>query len=195
MANLTANQIAGYAQQAGFRGADITKAVAIAFAESGGNPRSINRANRNGSTDYGLMQINSVHKSLLAAGNWSDPLSNMQMARRIFLDAGGKWTPWATYNSGSYRLYMGKAAGATYTTSAAATSAPASGGAPDAGTVPADPGAPATDTAAPVGDVGIGSLPRLAYGLVGGLALVWALYQISGAEIPAGLKAAAVLAA
>lgn len=34
---------------------------AIAKVESGGNPRAVNTVNRNGTVDYGLMQVNSVH--------------------------------------------------------------------------------------------------------------------------------------
>ena len=34
---------------------------AIASVESGGNPRAVNSVNRNGTVDYGLMQVNSVH--------------------------------------------------------------------------------------------------------------------------------------
>jgi soluble lytic murein transglycosylase-like protein len=37
----------------------------IIAAESGGNPRAINRANSNGTVDYGLMQINSSHLPVL----------------------------------------------------------------------------------------------------------------------------------
>lgn len=40
---------------------------AIIRVESSGNPAAINRANRNGTVDYGLMQINSIHLPRLAA--------------------------------------------------------------------------------------------------------------------------------
>jgi len=40
---------------------------AIIRVESGGNPQAINRANRNGTTDFGMMQINSFHLPRLAA--------------------------------------------------------------------------------------------------------------------------------
>jgi len=41
--------------------------LAIAQVESGLNPRAINNANRNGTQDVGLMQINSVHLPRLRA--------------------------------------------------------------------------------------------------------------------------------
>lgn len=38
---------------------------AIAQTESGQNPNAVNCANRNGTCDYGIMQVNSVHFSML----------------------------------------------------------------------------------------------------------------------------------
>ena len=39
--------------------------IAIAQTESGQNPNAINCANKNGSCDYGIMQINSTHLPML----------------------------------------------------------------------------------------------------------------------------------
>ena len=80
MATLTRGQIANAARAAGFPESQIPMAVAVAMAESGGNPRATNNANRNGSSDYGLWQINTVHSSLLASGNKYDPADNAKMA-------------------------------------------------------------------------------------------------------------------
>lgn len=86
--------------------------VAIALAESGGRTQALNTSNRNGSTDHGLFQINSVHKALLEQYDWKDPVQNAKMALRIYRDAGSKWTPWSVYKSGSYRkFYTGSAGG------------------------------------------------------------------------------------
>lgn len=98
--------VASLAYKAGFRDDDVAMAVAIAKAESQWNPLAVNDQNANGSTDFGLMQINSIHASLLATGDWKKPLDNMQMAFQIFTDAGAEWTPWATFNSGSYKQYL-----------------------------------------------------------------------------------------
>lgn len=45
---------------------------AIIKVESGGNPAAVNRANRNGTVDYGLMQVNSIHLPRLAAHGVDD---------------------------------------------------------------------------------------------------------------------------
>jgi cell wall-associated NlpC family hydrolase len=109
MARLTAGQIAGAAQAAGFRGANLTIATAIALAESSGDSLATH-VNSDGSTDYGLWQINSVHAALLAAGTWSDPNSNAAMAFSVS-GSGTSFTPWATFNSGAYLAFMSEAQG------------------------------------------------------------------------------------
>lgn len=93
---------------AGFTGQDLVIMTAIDGAESGYVPTATHR-NSNGSTDYGLAQINSVHAGILASGPWADPYANARMARQVWAEAGGSWRPWATYNSGSYLKFMPKA--------------------------------------------------------------------------------------
>jgi hypothetical protein len=107
MTDLTPAQIAGVAQQAGFSGNDLTTAVAVALAESGGNPNATH-SNTNGSIDYGLWQINSVHSSLLQSGTWSTPSDNARMAYSVWQGSG--WKAWTTYTSGAYLTNMGRAA-------------------------------------------------------------------------------------
>jgi len=104
---LSDQQIAGAAKNAGFTGSAMATAVAIALAESGGNSDATN-VNSNGSTDYGLWQINSVHADLLRAGDWKNPTDNAKMAFKI--SAGGtSWTPWTVYKSGAYRKFADRA--------------------------------------------------------------------------------------
>ncbi len=80
--------------------------AAIALAESGGNSRALNGNNRNGSVDYGLWQINSVHKkSGFDPRRANDPDYNAQWAVRIMRDAKG-FTPWTVYKTGAYRQYV-----------------------------------------------------------------------------------------
>jgi lysozyme-like protein len=116
LGTLDAKSVAALAYQAGFRDDDISMAVAIAKAESKWNRLAVNDKNRDGSTDYGLMQINSIHASLLSTGDWRNPLSNMQMAFQIFTEAGSKWTPWSTFNNGTYEPYLNPVEGCATTT-------------------------------------------------------------------------------
>lgn len=107
MPRLQPYEIAAYARHAGWRGQDVRIAVAVALAESSGNPEAINTSNSNGSTDYGLFQINSVHRGILAGGNWRDPKDNAAMAKRVWDGrSGDKWRAWVAYSTGAYLRHM-----------------------------------------------------------------------------------------
>lgn len=105
---LRPGRIAQYAAGAGFGGNDLAVAVAVALAESGGRPDIDNAGlNSNGSVDYGLWQINSVHTaSGFDPSRASDPTYNAAWARRVFMNAGGSWTPWVTFNNGAYQRHL-----------------------------------------------------------------------------------------
>lgn len=105
---LTGAQVAKAAYAAGFRGEDLVIAVAVARAESDWHPRWTN-ANNNGSTDFGLFQINSIHSALLAKGDWRDPTDNARMAYQVWTAAGQRWGPWVTFWRGTYRAFVGDA--------------------------------------------------------------------------------------
>lgn len=144
MAKLTVQQIAGYAQAAGFPPEELARATAVALAESGGDPGA-SHVNTNGSVDYGLWQINTVHGGLLNQGDKFNPLDNAKMALTVWRGAGNKWTPWAAYNNGSSQGFMAQA------TLAAAKpvppASPAGAGAVGSGTAsgaPAEAGGTAT---------------------------------------------------
>ena len=130
-------QIAAAAFAGGFRGSELPIAVAVALAESDGDTSVRNTKNKNGSTDYGLWQINSIHSQILAGGQWDDANSNAKMAFQVYNDAGKKWTPWSAYKNQRYRIYLGRAALATRNTKYAvpppSTEAPSGGssGLPD----------------------------------------------------------------
>lgn len=99
---------AAAAAAAGFTGPDLVIAVAVAGAESSWRADATND-NTNGSRDYGMWQINTVHRAILAAGQWQDPASNARMAKQVWDDAGGSWRPWVTYNTGSYEKHLADA--------------------------------------------------------------------------------------
>lgn len=78
--------------------------AAIALAESSGQTNATTQ-DANGTTDYGLWQINSSH-GYDAARLVSDPLYNAQAAVAIEKSQGlGAWT---TYNTGAYKKFLGQ---------------------------------------------------------------------------------------
>lgn len=87
---------------------DVHIAYAICMAESGGNPTKDNAGlNTDGSVDYGLMQINSIHADMV--GGDLESLRNPQVNIKIAyaLSKGGTdWTPWSTYKNGAYRQFL-----------------------------------------------------------------------------------------
>ncbi len=109
-ANLTDSQVSVVAAKAaigaGFPADQLVTAVAVAGAESGWDPGATH-VNSNGSTDYGLWQVNSVHADLLASGNWRDPQANARMAYSVWRASG--WSAWTTFNSGAWQGYVGAA--------------------------------------------------------------------------------------
>ncbi len=89
--------VAAYAaiRAAGF--SDVRTAMQVAYAESGWD-QSARNTNRNGSVDYGLFQINSVHKPSEAVK--TNIVANAAFARSLQAKQG--WKPWVAYTSGSY---------------------------------------------------------------------------------------------
>lgn len=80
--------------------------VAIARAESGFRVEVINTLNSNGSTDYGLFQINSVH-GFDQRRLTSDAAFNTSCAKRIYDSQGLR--AWSVYNSGRYQQFVNEA--------------------------------------------------------------------------------------
>jgi hypothetical protein len=106
MSTLTPAQIAGVSSRAGFAGSNLVIAVAVALAESGGNPEATHQnSDSHHSVDYGLFQINSYwNASYLKQGNWKDPQQNAQMAYAIYKANG--WGDWVTYKTGAYMSHI-----------------------------------------------------------------------------------------
>lgn len=121
---LTPRQIAEYAYKAGFRGQSLTTAVAIALAESGGNPDSHNPVPPDDS--YGLWQINMYGAlgpdrrrdyHLKSDAQLFDPAVNARAAWSIS-GHGTSFQPWSTFIYGQYRSHLGAARTAAQAVSA-----------------------------------------------------------------------------
>lgn len=111
MAALSSAQIRAYAQQAGFTGDTLNTMVAIAYAESGGDPHSHNSTPPDDS--YGLWQINMLgsmgparRKKFGISSNDQlfDPAINAKAAHIIYQEQGLK--AWTTYTSGKYKQFL-----------------------------------------------------------------------------------------
>ena len=85
---------------------DTKIAYAICMAESRGNPLAYNKANKNGSNDAGLMQINSIHvnSGLISSEDRFIPEKNIAAAYAIYKGSG--FRAWSAYNNGSYQKYL-----------------------------------------------------------------------------------------
>lgn len=78
------------------------------MAESGGNALKDNAGlNYDGTVDYGLMQINSIHADMVGGDleQLRDPATNVKIAYALS-KGGADWTPWVAYNNGKYLAYM-----------------------------------------------------------------------------------------
>jgi hypothetical protein len=100
--------IASAARAAGLPSCDgvpLATWVAIALAESSGNPTA---HNSRGEDSRGLWQINLRTHPGLVTGDLYDPTTNAEAARRICESAGpGAWT---VYTTGAYRRYLARGA-------------------------------------------------------------------------------------
>lgn len=112
MTKLSPAQIAEYAHEAGFRGQDLTVAVAVAMAESGGDTKAHNAVPPDDS--YGLWQVNMIGSlgparrdefHLDSNRELFDPEENAKAAWAIS-GHGDSFRPWTTYTSGAYKKYL-----------------------------------------------------------------------------------------
>jgi hypothetical protein len=102
--NLTADQIAQYADQAGFTGPDLQVAVAVALAESSGNPGAIGDLTLG--VSVGLWQINLKAHPEYSQQALLDPQTNANAAFDVYQAAGNSFSPWSTYKGGQYSSYI-----------------------------------------------------------------------------------------
>jgi Lysozyme like domain len=101
--------VAQAAHDAGFTGNDLVIAIAVAKAESDWRPSVVSPTNADGTKDCGLWQINSIHKDLLRKNSCSDPKANARMARQVWKNAHGSWSPWYTFQNSKHRPFMAEA--------------------------------------------------------------------------------------
>ena len=90
---LSASDIASYATQAGFTGDDLVTSVAIALAESGGDPNVIG----DNGTSIGLWQIHyTVHPEFDSA-RLTDPAYNASCAYALYTRRSGSFSDWSVF--------------------------------------------------------------------------------------------------
>lgn len=105
---LTALQLKQVLLTAGFREPNIRTAWALAMRESRAYPKIVGPKNSNGTQDYGLFQINDVHRSHVDFTKILDPLYNAQVAYGLtnngtdFSAWGIGTTGWAGYLKQKY---------------------------------------------------------------------------------------------
>lgn len=136
MAALSDASLAGICVNAGWRGNDLTIAVAVALAESGGNPRAHNGNAATGDDSYGLFQINMIgdmgparRKQYGLPNNEAlyDPTTNARVAFALYKSQG--FRPWTTFTRGAYLRYMPRATAAVKANGGASVATGTVGGA------------------------------------------------------------------
>jgi Lysozyme like domain len=104
--NLNIPQLVMLAGNAGFSGTDLVTAVAVALAESGGNPQAYNPERQAGAAQgfgsFGLWQIYLQAHPEFSGSNLFDPQTNASAAFSVYRGAGGTFAPWSTFKSGAY---------------------------------------------------------------------------------------------
>jgi hypothetical protein len=117
---LTGEQIAKLAYDAGFRGEDLVKAVAISYRESRWIPGAYNPNSDTQDNSYGLMQINMLGdmgparlQSFGISRNEDlyDPATNMRAAFQLYSGRGNSFYDWGAYKGeeNTYNTDMGAA--------------------------------------------------------------------------------------
>lgn len=103
---LSMGQVASLWKQNGGSSSSCPTAVAVAWAESRGNPSATGR--NPGSYDRGLWQINSKWHPDVSDSCAYNAACNAKNAVRIS-SGGSRWSPWATYNDGLHNQFMSQA--------------------------------------------------------------------------------------
>jgi hypothetical protein len=112
-AKLTGSDVVRVARNAGFTGDDLAIAVAIAYAESGGNANAVgdtSLAPERGPS-IGLWQINIGSRAHpeYADVPLTDPQTNANAAFAVYQQAGSSFRPWSTFTNGAYQAHLDQA--------------------------------------------------------------------------------------
>lgn len=103
-------QIVGLAQNAGFSGDDLTTAVSVALAESGGDPNAYNPEVAAhapvGYGSFGLWQIYLKAHPEYKGQNLFDPQLNASAAYAVYAAAGNSFRPWSTFGNRAYLAHV-----------------------------------------------------------------------------------------
>lgn len=137
---ISMDDVARVALDAGFVGEDLVRAVAVAYAESRNDPNAVG-TNTDGSRDYGLWQINSVHSPPVPA--IFNPEVNANYAYSIFAQRDFTWFPWYAY----YNPFTGERRSDQYMAQARAAVQRLLGSGATA--TPSGPGVPAAEAPSP----------------------------------------------
>lgn len=116
MPRLSPAELAALLDQAGFDRDELVTGVAIALAESGGDPgghRVVTRdqvdsvPGQTGPEDSrGLWQINVDAHPWGRSIDLYNPTVNARAARRVYQEAGGSWRPWSTFKLSDHRDHL-----------------------------------------------------------------------------------------
>jgi len=141
-------QIIALAQLAGFSGDDLPTAVAVALAESSGNPQAYNPERAAGAPEgqgsFGLWQIYLHAHPEFRGQNLFDPQTNAAAAYAIYAAAGHSFRPWSTFTAGAYLAHLDDVNAALASNSADTTATASAGdsGGGDTTAAPADSSTP-----------------------------------------------------
>lgn len=128
---LSTNEIQQLAYGAGFRGDALRWAVAVALAESGGNPAAYNpeiaAGTKPGGGSRGLWQIYGTAHPKYNSSLAFDPVVNARAAYEVYKEAGSSFRPWSAYTKGTAKPFYDKLGNMTIPEGPAGTGAAALG--------------------------------------------------------------------
>jgi hypothetical protein len=167
---LEISQLVGLAAAAGFAGDDLTTAVSVALAESGGDPNAYNPEVAAhapvGYGSFGLWQIYLKAHPEFQGQNLFDPALNAAAAFSVYSNAGSSFRPWSTFGNKMYLSHVDAVNSVIAAQQTDVVATDSSGGDGGGG-----------DNNPPDGTPSSGGLVVLA---IGGAVALWAAFRIFG---------------